>query len=70
MRIPRSTEHDARNKINRTKYTKEYIRMKSLARGVPFLGFIRRKLGVAAMKAQCLTLFGRLDSIKRLCKAD
>ena len=31
----RSTEHDAQNKINRTKYTKEYIRMKSLARGVP-----------------------------------
>ena len=26
-------------------------------------GYIRRKLGVAAIKAQCITLFGRLDSI-------
>ena len=58
--IPRSfTEPDARNKINRTKYSKEYKRMKSLA-----VGFIRRKLEVSAVKAQCLTLFRRLDSIK------
>ena len=27
------------------------------------VGYISRKLGVAAIKAQCLTLFGRLDSM-------
>ena len=27
------------------------------------VGHIRRKLGVAAVKAQCITLFGRLDSM-------
>ena len=32
--------------------------VKSLA-----VGHIRRKLGVAAVKAQCITLFGRLDSM-------
>ena len=27
------------------------------------VGYISRKLGVAAIKAQCVTLFGRLDSM-------
>ena len=27
------------------------------------VGFLRRKLGVAAVKVQCLRLFGRLDSM-------
>jgi hypothetical protein len=27
------------------------------------VGYIRRRLGVVAVKAQCLTLFGRLDSM-------